>query len=130
MTLEDLRLCFRNACNACKPGGLFLFDINTEEGLVRRWKGTNSHVESDNAFIMMFSYDNGEKVARADVAMFRREENIWHRSDIAFFQTAYSDEEVADALRESGFSDVFIYEGLEELGTPMGEGRTFFMACK
>ncbi|MBN2027683.1 MAG: class I SAM-dependent methyltransferase [Actinobacteria bacterium] len=130
MTVDDLRLCFRNACNACKPGGVFLFDLNTEEGLVKRWKGSNAHVEGDNAFIMLFSYDAEEKVARADTTMFRLEEGVWHRSDVALFQTAYPDEAVADAVRESGFSDVSVYDGLEVLGTPMGEGRAFFLARK
>jgi SAM-dependent methyltransferase len=130
MTMRDLERCFRNVCNALVPGSPFLFDLNMEEGLLKRWKGSNSHVESDNAFIMLFSYDAGEKVARADTTMFRLEEGIWHRSDVAFLQAAYSEEEVMGSLRNAGFSDISTYNAARELGQSMGEGRTFFLALK
>jgi SAM-dependent methyltransferase len=130
MTLEDLERCFRNVCNSLTPGGPFLFDLNMEEGLLKRWKGSNAHAEEGNAFIMMFFYDAEEKIARAEVTMFRLEEGIWLRSDIDFFQTAYSEEEVTGALRNAGFSDISTYNASRELGQPMGEGRIFFLALK
>ena len=130
MTLEDLERCFRCVCGALVPGGSFLFDLNMEEGLARRWKGSNAMAESDNAFIMMFFYDAEEKIARADTTTFRLQDGAWYRGDIVFLQTAYSEEEVTNALRNGGFSTVSTYNASQELGMPMGEGRTFFLARK
>jgi hypothetical protein len=79
---------------------------------------------------MMFFYDEEEKIARADTAMFRLDEGIWHRSDVALFQAAYSEEEVMESLRSGGFSYISTCGAEEELGLPMGEGRTFFLALK
>ncbi|MEW6555678.1 MAG: class I SAM-dependent methyltransferase [Actinomycetota bacterium] len=130
MTLEGLWRCFRSTCNACKPGSQFLFDLNMEEGLLKRWKGSNAQVGEDNAFIMRFSYDRASKIARAETTLFQREEGTWRRSDLSLLQTAYSEEEVTRALLEGGFADVSVHAGLKELGPPMGEGRSFFLARK
>jgi SAM-dependent methyltransferase len=131
MTLPELTRAFTNVFNALVPDGLFAFDVNMEEGLAKRWNGSNSMVESESAFIMRFFYDAGERTARADVTMFRRREDAsWHRSDLSLPQKAYTEDEISGALERSGFTDIAARYAIEELGMPMGEGRAFFFARK
>jgi SAM-dependent methyltransferase len=131
MTLAELERTFENVCHALLPGGLFVFDLNMEEGLSKRWTGTNSMVESDNAFIMSFFYDTYEGTAQADITMFRqKEDDSWERSDVSLLQKAYAEDAVTGALRSGGFTDISVHYAIEELGAAMGEGRAFFLARK
>ncbi|RJP35675.1 MAG: class I SAM-dependent methyltransferase [Actinobacteria bacterium] len=130
LTLEGLERAFLNVHKALVPGGCFLFDLNMEEGLHNHWKGFNAQVEDDNAFVMRLAYDPEERIARADTTMFRREGEAWRRSDSSFTQTAYAQEEIFASLIRGGFVDISASEALQELGRPMGEDRTFFLARK
>ncbi|MDY6794338.1 MAG: class I SAM-dependent methyltransferase [Actinomycetota bacterium] len=129
LTIEELGETFRNVRDALVPGGLFLFDLNTEEGLRTRWSGTsNSRLEEDNAFIMNFSYDHENKKARADIIMFRLMDGVWQRSDVSLWQKAYSDKEITSALTRSGFVEVTLSDAARDLGAGMGAGRVFILA--
>ena len=130
LTPEGLGRAFANVCGALVPGGHFLFDLNMEEGLSKHWRGFKAQVEDDNALIMRLAYDPEERMARADTTMFRLEDEAWRRSDTSLTQTAYPEEEIVASLLRCGFEGISTSEAIEELGRPMGEDRTFFLARK
>ncbi len=71
LSVEELLTVFRNVHAALVPGGVFLFDLNTEEGYLQRWRATSiGHVEDDHAYITHPAYDREDAdglVQRGDV---------------------------------------------------------------
>ncbi|HZD59471.1 MAG TPA: hypothetical protein VE439_03315, partial [Anaerolineae bacterium] len=132
MSIGELATVFQNVRNVLVEDGLFLFDMNVEEGYLVRWQGDRSvsFVEDDNACIARASYDPEEKVGRSDITMFRLEDEVWRRSDVALFQRAYSEGEVRMALSKAGFSGIAAYDAVKDLGIAGNIGRIFFLAHK
>ncbi|MEW6045474.1 MAG: class I SAM-dependent methyltransferase [Bacillota bacterium] len=124
MSLDELTAAFRNVHAALLPGGLFLFDLNTELGYKTRWAGgMEARVGDDHAFISRSSYDPSKRLARMDFTLFRLERGSWRRKDVSLFQREYSQDEVRSALERAGFRQVSVHE-------PYGPARAFFLASK
>lgn len=130
MRLEELTKAFRNVHAALLPDGLFLFDLNMEEGYRVRWRNVFAIVQDDNVCIVRGQYNSDEKIGRYDLTMFRLEEGNWQRSDLALLQKCYSEGEVRSALAEAGFTEVSAYDAEKDLEMTGNVGRTFFLAHK
>lgn len=132
MTLEDLTAVFRNVYAALRKGGLFLFDLNMEEGYKVTWNDNFGIVEDDHVCVVRSSYQTGERTARFDATIFRWQGN-WERSDVTLLQRCYSEAEVRSALEAAGFSKIRayacdLYLNLQDL-TKESE-RAFFLCQK
>jgi len=130
MTLDELMSVFRHVCAALREGGVFFFDMNTEEGYRAQWKGSSSIVEDDYVSVARSSYSPEERTARFDATLFRLD-GVWRRSDVTLYQRCYSEEEISTALREAGLADVRAYavgEGLR-LVEPAADTRRLFFVC-
>lgn len=129
MTLDELNLTFRNVYAALVGGGIFVFDLNMEEGYKERWQGSFGIVEDDHACIVRSSYSEEERVGRFDATTFRFEEE-WRRSDVTLLQRCYSEREVRAGLETAGFADIRTYDlhgDVDESGTA---GRLYFVGRK
>ncbi len=126
-TVEDLNMAFVSVRRALKPGGLFLFDLNNEEGFCANWKGSFGRVDDESAVIAAGGYNPEQKRASLDLAMFRLIERTWRRSDLTITEHCFSEEETVKALRESGFGKVALYNSVQDLGF-QAAGRTFYLA--
>ena len=84
MTLEELTSVFHNVYATLRQGGLFLFDLNMEEGYKISWQDSFDIIEGDHVCITRTSYRPGERTARFDVTIFRWQEG-WQRSDLTLF---------------------------------------------
>jgi len=132
MSAGELVSVFGNVRTALEDGGLFLFDLNMEEGYRTNWNGSSAIVEDDHVCAITSSYDTDEKIARFDATIFRPE-NGWRRTDFTLLQKCHSESEVRSALAESGLVEVNIYgytrkAGMKEL-TVEAE-RAFFLYQK
>lgn len=129
IALDELAAVFRNVRRALVDGGLFLFDLNLEEAYRREWDKQSAIVEEDHVCIVRGGYDPATRIGRAEITMFRREEE-WRRSDLTLFQKSHAPEEVASALARAGFRDIRRYDaGTElEMAGEIGVGRAFFLA--
>ena len=132
MTLEELTSVFRNVYAALREGGLFLFDLNMEEGYQICWQDSFGNVEDDEVCVVRLSYRPEEGTAQFDVTIFSLQEG-WQRSDLTLMQKCYSEAEVQSALEVAGFIGIHAYAyneqcGLEKL-TPEAE-RAFFVCQK
>ena len=99
---EELKQVFRLVNNYLDPGGLFVFDLNTEYKY-REILGSQTIAESreDCGFIWENEYD---------LTLFIREEGqLYRRYEETHIQRAYSLEEVREALLESGMEFVAVY---------------------
>jgi len=127
--LEQLTGAFRCVRAALLDGGLFVFDLNLEEGYKSRWRGSFGIAEDDHACVVRSRYQPDERLAWTDITLFFLESG-WVRSDLTLTQRCYSEAEVCAALETAGFIRIQIYDALKDLDFPGGVGRAFFVAHK
>lgn len=132
MSLEELTRVFGNVYRALLSGGVFVFDLNMEEGYRKRWRGSHGHVEDDHAYIARSRHLPEERIGRVEVTMFFRRGDRWERSDVTLLQRCYSEEEILQALESVGFAGVEAYDGARDLGEDLSNhpGRSFFVCHK
>ena len=133
MSLDELTSVFGNVYAALIDGGVFVFDLNMEEGYRTRWRGgTRGYVGDDHAFISRYSYLPEERIGKVEDTMFFRRGDLWERSDVSLLQRCYSEREILDALQSVGFVGVKAYDEVRDLGQelPRSPGRSFFVCRK
>ena len=132
LALDELEQVFRRVYRHLSPGGVFVFDMNMEEGFVTRWSGSFPIVTKESAVILLSWYDEREKLAFADVTAFTQDESekpLWRRSDFQLTQRAYSEDALRSALASAGFADIQVYDSRRDFAM-REEGRGFFRALK
>jgi len=116
LDLDELVEVFCNVHSVLKKGGLFVFDLNTEEGYLYHWQDCSFHiVEDDHACIVQSRYDENDRLAIFNTTMFRKI-NGWQRTDITILQRCYSEVQVRDCLDSVGFNDIEVLGYNDELG--------------
>ena len=100
----DLAGVFKLVNNYLDPGGVFIFDMNTEYKYRELLgSGTIAEEREEGSFIWENEYDEKERINEYDLTLFVREEGeLYRRYQETHFQRAYSFEEVARALSEAG----------------------------
>lgn len=109
---EDLVQVFRLVNNYLDPGGILIFDLNTEYKY-SRILGDSTIAESreDKSFIWDNHYDSETGINEYDLTLFIRQEgNLYRRFDETHYQRAYSAEEVSRAAAEAGLELVAMYD--------------------
>lgn len=129
LSLDELTSAFHCVCAALSSGGIFVFDLNMEEGYKSRWRGSFGIVEDDQACLVRSSYRPDERLGQMDLTLFVLEDG-WRRSDLTLTQRCYSEAEIRAALTAAGFTDARTYDALRDFALPGGIGRTFFVARK
>ena len=132
MTLEELTAVFHNVYAALCEGGLFLFDLNMEEGYRITRDDNFGIVEDDHVCVVHSSYHPEERTAKFETTIFRLQD-YWYRSDVTLLQKCYSEAEVRSTLEIASFTGIRAYAydeqcNLEEL-TEESE-RAFFICQK
>ena len=132
MSLEELTSVFRNVYRALLGGGVFVFDLNMEEGYRTRWRGSHGYVEDDHACIAKSSHLPEERIGKVEVTMFFRTGDRWERSDVTLLQRCYSEDEILEALESVGFAGVEAHDGARDLREELSmyPGRSFFVCHK
>jgi len=104
---RDLREAFRRVRRALKPGGLFLFDVNTPCKL-RRMDGQLYMDETEESVCVWRTFFSEKRqVCTYQVDLFRlRPDGTWDRSFEEHRERAWSEEELQTCLRGAGFSSV------------------------
>lgn len=106
---EDCQLeqAFARAAAHIRPGGLFLFDMNTEYKF-REILGDNifASSEEDAAYIWENSYDPETRINEYNVSFFIEDEDsgLYERVQECHYERAYSLEEITHALEKSGLT--------------------------
>jgi len=104
--LPELARCFAHARRALAPGGMFLFDLNTAEGL-KRWTGTSFQGDEEVTLLLRGIYEPGMPKAFTQITGFlRRQSGLFERFDEVVYNTVVAVAEVQEALRGSGFGAV------------------------
>ena len=124
LDVQDLETVFRLVNNYLDPGGIFIFDLNTEykyrELLADRTIAEN---RDEGSFIWDNYYDPEEKINEYDLALFIPEkkdgEILYRKYEETHYQRAYRPEEIREIGERAGmeflaFYHAFTYEAPRE----------------
>lgn len=127
-----LQVAFARIFAHLRPGGSFIFDVNTEYALANgmfnqsctrrdeplhyRWRSQYDPETRLCTVRMNFSYDSGDGRRQAFTEVHR--------------QRAYSKEELTQWLREAGFTEIFVYDGYTTNPPKKRSDRLFYFAAK
>ena len=113
---DDLVTVFRLVNNYLDPGGIFVFDMNTEYKYgTLLGDSTIAEDRDECSFIWDNQYDAEEKINIYDLSIFVREDgDLYRKYHETHYQRAYSPEEIKTALAEAGMEFIGIYDGFSE----------------
>jgi ubiquinone/menaquinone biosynthesis C-methylase UbiE len=133
LRLDDLNKTFAGVIRALRPGGSFLFDMNTAQTLSKGWQRHPSFVEVDNrdAFALHRStWDARRKVATLKVTCFVLRGRHWTRVDELHRERAYSLPQIRASLRRAGFTDVASWGSIRQMTPPRRGDRKYWFAAR
>lgn len=109
---EELLHVFFRVAEALKPGGAFLFDMNTlykyEELLADHTFAEN---RDEGSFIWENDYDNKTQINEYDLTLYvAGEDGVYERFYETHYQRGYSSELVVSLLEKAGFTDIHVYD--------------------
>jgi SAM-dependent methyltransferase len=130
--LPALQNCFGYVRASLHPGGMFIFDLNTCQGLKRQWTGISIDDLPELFMCNRSIWIEDNLRAYVRITGFVRQENgTFERFEQTVFNSTFELEVVRQALVESGFRSVHISR-LADLATPLEapeqENRIFFVA--
>ena len=128
----DLLAAFREVAGALKPGGLFMFDMNTAHGLAVEWRENPCYVQQDTGAVFEVhrqEYDFESGIAHMHITGFVRDGNCWERIDEHHCERAYTQQVIQDSLRVSGFQVLASWGSLRDRSEPTSESpRVWYVA--
>lgn len=113
---DELLSAFCRVRECLEPGGVFIFDVNTDYKY-RQLLGDNTFAESrdEGAFIWENYYDEEESVNEYDLTLFIPEEDgRYCRFTETHYQRNYPLELIQKLLKQAGFAAVHIYDDYTE----------------
>ena len=128
-TLDEVRAVFANVRAALEPGGLFVFDVNTQSGFLDA--ADESYITDEDGgpvCVVRASYDVKKGVGVSKVTGFLPEGELWRRVDFEIPEYHYPVKDLRKALREAGFVRLESLDAVEDLGMPRANGRVFLLA--
>ena len=126
---RDLRETFRRVRRWLRPGGLFLFDMNTPYKL-RRMDGQLYMDETeDSVCVWRTFFSEKRQICTYQVDLFRlRPDGAWDRSFEEHRERAWGEEEIRRYLAEAGFASVQLTGDLTDRPPEPEEDRRQFGA--
>jgi SAM-dependent methyltransferase len=122
----DLAAAFRCAAAALRPGGLYIFDMNTLFGLAEGWGSrVFIHGDSDDQFIVGHTcWDHETSINTLVFHGFIRRGEMWERFAETHAERGYPVAKICALLEQAGLTVLTLYdtqpEGAAEPGPEMG----------
>lgn len=125
-----LREAFAGVYRALNPGGLFIFDINSETKL--RGQDGQIFLDEDDAVFCLWraEFDEANRTCTYGMDIFQKQGALWSRDREEHVEYAYRAEELTGWLAEAGFTDVRVFADRRLSAPAPGEQRLFFAAKK
>jgi SAM-dependent methyltransferase len=127
LDLREVEAVFRTARQALRPGGQFLFDVNSELAFREHWEDHYSIVEADHVCVLTGGYDDSSRRAHYDITLFRQRDGAWWRTDTRIEERCYDLDEIGAAILNAGFTSFEGFAADAELGLEEHTGRVFFL---
>lgn len=127
---QDVQKAFYRVWQALRPGGLFVFDINTPYKL----EGLDGQVfldETEESYcVWRAEFDHRYHLCRYGMDLFQLDGDVWQRSFEEHVERAYTPQELGQWLTAAGFSSVEQFGDLRLEAPREDEMRIFFAARK
>lgn len=109
---EDLVQVFSLVNNYLDPGGVFIFDLNTEYKYQEiLGQSTIAEDREESSFIWENNYEEEDRINEYDLTLFIKEESgLYRKYQETHFQRAYSMEEIQRAIQEAGMEFITVYD--------------------
>lgn len=117
LTVKDLQEAFRSAYDALRPGGFYIFDMNTIYGLAVDWMRQETYIQNEaDDFIEIHrqSFDYENLVATMAITIFKARDGQWERIDEVHRERGYPIADIQFLLIESGFEITGMYGSLKK----------------
>lgn len=126
---RDLMKVFRLANNYLEPGGLFIFDINTQHKLENVLGNNVFILESESCFCSWQNeYDRRRKICDFYLTFFCKEGKHYSRFDEVHSERAYSIDEITLMLEKAGMKLLRVYDDRSFDSPKYDSERVFFVA--
>ena len=128
---RELSETFRRVWTCLEPGGIFIFDVNTDYKY-RQLLGDNTFAESrdEGAFIWENYYDEESAVNEYDLTLFIPEEGLYRRYTEKHLQRNYPLQVLKELLEEAGFTEIELYDDYTKRPAREDSERVTFIAKK
>lgn len=100
---EDVAAAFQGVASTLLPGGLFLFDTNTEATFRRLWGGATHFIEAPRAStVYQTSYDADTRLAKARLTGFLQRGDVYEKFEEEIVERYWPPQELARHLQAAG----------------------------
>ena len=131
---EDVKSAFRSVAGALVPGGLFVFDANTQHRLAMIPRETHLFEGSGHYLVWKDLWDPRKKWWRVDLTGFVRvggsRGNCWQRFDEVHRERAFPIEKMKSWLEEAGFEVKAVYDSCSFRPASEMTSRAYYVARK
>lgn len=126
-----LQLAFLRVYDHLRPGGLFIFDMNTELALAGGLFNQNNFGSSSRVlYDWRSTYDPNTRICRIDMNFLYRKGGAETQTKIVHYQRAYDEREIVDMLSTAGFKVLAVYNAYTFRPATKKSDRAFFVAKK
>lgn len=129
---EDLMSTFKGVYKALKPGGLFIFDVNSTYRL-KEVLGTDTFAENFEAssYILESYWDESTKISTMELTLYiEGEDGYYRRFNEVHQERAYEISEIVAMLEENGLVKVAVFESFTFKEPGPSSERIHFVAKK
>ena len=128
---QDVQKAFRRVYESLRPGGLFVFDINTPYKLESLGGQVFLDETEDSYCVWRAVYEKRHSLCRYGMDLFQQaNDGLWERSFEEHVERAYTPEELSQWLTDAGFAQVERFANLRLEAPEADELRIFFAAKK
>lgn len=128
---QDVQKAFRRVYESLRPGGLFVFDINTPYKLENLDGQVFLDETEDSYCVWRAVYDKRHSLCRYGMDLFQQaNDGLWERSFEEHVERAYTPAELSQWLTDAGFAQVERFANLRPEAPKADELRIFFAAKK
>lgn len=128
--ISEIRAVFGCVARALAAGGLFFFDVNTEAGFEDAGDESYHSIQDDEVCFVRSLYDGAAGVGTAHVILFRKQGDLYRRSETKIREYFHPIADLAEALEDAGFESPALLDAQEDLAMPRAQGRLFFATRK
>ena len=111
-----------------RPGGLFIFDVNTHAKFDRLDGCAFLRESADYFCAWSAEYAREERLCTFYYDIFKRRGNLWERTQEEHLERAHSEAEIRGALEKAGFRVEAVLGELSDCAPAADEQRVFYVA--
>ena len=109
----DLGRILRAVWRALRPGGYFLFDLDTPQSLKEQYPGTHWFDTLNFKLVLRAAWDSRRRKARLDFEWFLPSGTLWNHHHECVENVSWTDAEIRRALRQTGFRRIQVFDGVD-----------------